>query len=68
MKLEFSERFSKYIEMRSFVEICPAETELFRAERHTYGRTDRRDEANSRSSQVLRARPKLSTCVCNFYL
>jgi hypothetical protein len=47
MKFNFLGRFSKNAEVSNFVNICPKRTGLF----HTNGRTDDRDEANSRFSQ-----------------
>ena len=47
MKLEVFDRFSKNTQVSNFKKIRPVGTELF----YAYRQTDRRDEANSRSSQ-----------------
>jgi len=47
MKLEFLERFSKNSQISNFMKIRPVGEEFF----HTDGRTDRHDDANSRSPE-----------------
>ena len=39
-KIEFFDRFSKYIEISNFTKIYPVRAELFNADRRTSGQTD----------------------------
>ena len=49
--MNFINTFSKNKQISNFMKICPVGAEMFHADRHTDGQTQRRDEANSRFSK-----------------
>jgi len=54
MKLELLDRFSKNTQISNFMKVLPVEGELFPAD----GRTDRREQANSRFSKFYECAKK----------
>jgi len=59
-QIEYSRQFTKNTQISNFMNIRPVGAEMFDAEERTDGRTDGRDETNSRFTQFCEKR--LKTC------